>query len=189
MTTFHFVWLKGRQVIPKAIVVPKDLHAFWYQFVPRAHVAVPLGEHLAVPVEVPEHLEEPVLIGALLIEKLHQGPNGNDIFLRPPILSYRVVNGDSDEVDEHLVGGWIRHRMDLYIFPFGHPNLPAADQVHELDADETLSDGGQDVPGELHGFVEVLLAPDDLADLLPGHVGVRLGLHTVICQRGLSIWK
>ena len=77
--------------------------------------------------------------------------------------------------------------MDLYIFPFGHPNLPAANHVHGLDADEALGVGWQDVPGELHGFVEVLLAPDDLADLLPGHVGFRLGLHTVICQRGLSI--
>ena len=77
--------------------------------------------------------------------------------------------------------------MNLYIFPFGHPNLPAADHVHELDGDDALLVGWQDVPGELHGLVEVLFAPDDLADLLPGHVGVRLGLHTVICQRELSI--
>ena len=123
------------------------------------------------------------------MENLHQGPNGNKILLGPPILTYLVVNGDSDEVDEHLVGGRIRYRVISYIFPFGHPNLPGADLVHELDANDALARGGQDEPGKLHGVVEVLLAPDDLADLLPGHVGVRLGLHTVICQRGLSIIK
>ena len=68
--------------------------------------------------------------------------------------------------------------MFLYVFPFGHPNLPTADHVHELDGDERLRDGRQNVPDKLHGFVEVLLAPDDLADLLPGHVGVRLCLHS-----------
>ena len=55
LATFHFVWLEGRQVAPKAVVVPKDLHALWVQFVLRAHVTVPLVEHLAAAVKVPEH--------------------------------------------------------------------------------------------------------------------------------------
>ena len=78
--------------------------------------------------------------------------------------------------------------MFLDVFPFGHPNLPTADHVHELDGDERLRDGRQNEPGKLHGFIEVLLTADNLTDLLAGHAGVSLGMHSVThkgdCQTG-----
>ena len=61
-----------------------------------------------------------------------------------------MLDGYSYEVDEHLVGGWIWHRMNFYVFSSGHPNLPAADLVHELDANDGLLERGQNETGKLH---------------------------------------
>ena len=138
------------------------------QFVPRPYIAVLFAEDLAVAVEAPEHLQEPGLICALLLEELHQSPDGNHILLSPPILSNLIVNGDSDQINKHVVRWRIWDRFAyLDIFSFGHPNLPAADLVHELDAYDGLLVGGQNEPGKQHSVVKVLLAPDNIANLLP----------------------
>ena len=76
-----------------------------------------------------------------------------------------------DVSQDHLVGGRVGNGpASVDVLCLGHEDGTDPDLVHELDGDDALLEGRHDVAHLQHGVVEVLLAPDELAQLLSGDV-------------------
>ena len=76
-----------------------------------------------------------------------------------------------DVCKDHLVGGRVGNGpASVDVLCLGHENCADPDLVHELDGDDALLEGRHDEAHLQHGVVEVLLARDELAQLLSGDV-------------------
>ena len=168
---FHLVGQQGRQVVEEAVGVVEDLDVVRVELGPGLDVPVVLGEDLVLGVEAVQQPQEPLLVRLLLLDLLYQGLDRLERFHVPVTLAVEVLCGLLDVSQDHLVGGRVgNHPASVDVLCLGHEDSTYPDLVHELDGDDALLEGWHDVAHLQHGVVEVLLAPDELAQLLSGDV-------------------
>ena len=163
--------LQRWQVAEEAVRVVVDLQAVGLSLVSGADVTVALAEDGAVGVEAVQELQEPGPVGTMLLHPLDQLGNRLRRQVGWPRL-YRSWCSLDDELRQHGVRGRVGDlRACSDSCRLWHVYPAAAHLVHELDRDDGLLRGWQQVAGLLHGPVEVLLAAHERADLLAGDLG------------------
>ena len=170
LPALHLVRQEGRQVVVEAILILKHLQPVRVQLVHRAYMTVSLRKDGVFTVEGVQDVEQPRLVGRLLAEDLHQEPDGRHHLGGEVCLFWLALRRLRNVVDDHLVGGRVGyHVVHRAVDGLEHHDLVAPDEVHELDRDDALLVGGEHPAVLQHGLVVVLLAADDLPDVLSGY--------------------